>query len=313
MTKISLAMLLAIAIFSVASFGITNSGAVVLSLKQTGQTVSYTDFDDGAYQKGVAHSYTRDDDKEIVIDNITGLIWQDNNDITSMPHSEAETYCTDLVLADYSDWRLPEIEELQSIINYGNMPMVNSTFLNARNSDFWSSTIIDIYGVSSVFNIFNNGYTNTHYSPSSHFSARCVRSDNNNVKQDQLTRDDTNGIVTDANTQLQWQDNYSHYASWQDAINYCEALSLGGEDDWRLPNINELISIIDHDVNTTIRLKKIFEKRSWRLWSSTTRPIFPNLAFIVNFDHGDVSPYYYKNWREGVRCVRNVQLEAKTP
>ena len=33
---------------------------------------------------------------------------------------------------------------------------------------------------------------------------------------------------------------------WESAITYCEGLSLGNRTDWRLPNINELKSIVDY-------------------------------------------------------------------
>jgi hypothetical protein len=33
---------------------------------------------------------------------------------------------------------------------------------------------------------------------------------------------------------------------WYDAINACENLDFAGHEDWRLPNINELMSIVDH-------------------------------------------------------------------
>jgi len=50
-------------------------------------------------------------------------------------------------------------------------------------------------------------------------------------------------VITDDISQLQWQDNSDAKAikkNWFDALTYCEALSLGEEDDWRLPNIKEL-------------------------------------------------------------------------
>jgi hypothetical protein len=50
-------------------------------VKKTGQVKSYEKYDDGYYQKGADPSYTRDNEKEIVTDNLTGLMWQDNKDM----------------------------------------------------------------------------------------------------------------------------------------------------------------------------------------------------------------------------------------
>jgi len=51
----------------------------ISKLKKTGQTTSYAQFDDGEYQIGITPSYNRSGD--IVIDNITKLQWQDNEDV----------------------------------------------------------------------------------------------------------------------------------------------------------------------------------------------------------------------------------------
>ena len=69
--------------------------------------------------------------------------------------------------------------------------------------------------------------------------------------------DNGNGTVTDSATGLVWQkcSNGMNATScsgsvstltWSSAITYCEGLTLGGRSDWRLPNINELGSIIDY-------------------------------------------------------------------
>jgi len=64
-----------------------------------------------------------------------------------------------------------------------------------------------------------------------------------------------NGIVSDSATGLQWQDNeVGPMTTWQGAIDRCEALTLGPHSDWRLPNNNELKSIIDRSkVNPAIK------------------------------------------------------------
>jgi len=53
-------------------------------------------------------------------------------------------------------------------------------------------------------------------------------------------------VVTNNYSQLQWQDDSVGSAkTWREAIDYCEALTLDGLSGWRLPNINELKSIIN--------------------------------------------------------------------
>ena len=55
-------------------------------------------------------------------------------------------------------------------------------------------------------------------------------------------------IVTDSISKLQWQDDkIGKEMGWKDAIDHCEALNLGGYSDWRLPNLNELKSIVNRD------------------------------------------------------------------
>lgn len=58
--------------------------------------------------------------------------------------------------------------------------------------------------------------------------------------------DNGDGTVSDDNTGLVWQQtpDYSQY-SYDEAIAYCESLSLGDYDDWRLPEIKELYSLAD--------------------------------------------------------------------
>ena len=119
-----------------------------------------------------------------------------------------------------------------------------------------------------------------------------------------FTRDDTTKIVTDNETGLQWQDNETaSIMIWQDAINYCENLTLGDYNDWRLPNINELTSIVD-DTKVNPSLSPVFKFfASYGYWSSTTRAGSSGYAWIVSFYYG-YQYYYNKNYSSYVRCVR---------
>ena len=131
---------------------------------KTGQTISYVDHDDGDYQKGKAQSYTRNNAKEVVVDNVTGLMWQDNSDVRTVKKrwlirenykdeyddtsgDTASTYCADLSLGGYNDWRLPTRKELESILDFGTRnPSLDPVFLNflfkhpQNSQNYWTST-----------------------------------------------------------------------------------------------------------------------------------------------------------------------------
>lgn len=86
-------------------------------------------------------------------DRLTGLIWQANTHNGPMKWEDALKFCNDLIVADletfsiYDDWRLPNIRELQSLINYGRsdpaLPMPHPFVMYAGASFWWSSTTND--------------------------------------------------------------------------------------------------------------------------------------------------------------------------
>jgi len=147
------------------------------TLKKTGQTKSYTPFDDGYYQTGVTPSYTRDDSKEIVTDNITGFMWQDDSEAKTLYLSwqGAKDYCDGSTLGGYSDWRLPAVEELESIVDYGrNNPSIDPTFKNVENAWYWSSTSPSGYTYGAWVVYFNNGIVSQNNKDNNDY-LRCVR------------------------------------------------------------------------------------------------------------------------------------------
>ena len=63
--------------------------------------------------------------------------------------------------------------------------------------------------------------------------------------------DNGNGTVSDSVTGLMWQQgdgqNDDGGRTWEEALGYCENLSLGGHSDWRLPNVRELETLVAWD------------------------------------------------------------------
>ena len=114
-------------------------------------------------------------------------------------------------------------------------------------------------------------------------------------------------IVKDSVSKLEWQDNaVGSTMAWEDAITHCEELSLGGHSDWRLPNINELKSIVDRSKDYPAIVNGFENTSSNRYWSSTTYEGYKGSAWIVTFSYGYVG-YYRKGHNYYVRCVRDGQ------
>ena len=131
-----------------------------------------------------------------------------------------------------------------------------------------------------------------------------------------------NGTIIDNLTQLEWQDNYNDNngdvkkENWIEAIDYCENLTLNSKK-WRLPNIQELASLIDDtrynpSINNTFEF--IGDIYYSAYWSSTTYPYTNGRrshdAFAVYFYTGSVS-LTYKGLTIHVRCVRDIKKTEK--
>ena len=63
-------------------------------------------------------------------------------------------------------------------------------------------------------------------------------------------RDNGDGTVTDLTTGLMWQRTPAYDVDWSGAVAGARAATTGGYDDWRLPTIKELYSLIDFSGRT---------------------------------------------------------------
>jgi len=120
-------------------------------------------------------------------------------------------------------------------------------------------------------------------------------------------RNNTNGIVTDNATKLQWQDNTSSQKkNWLSAKEYCATLNLNGGN-WRLPTVYELKSIVDYSQNNPPINKTAFKYlKAVPYWSSTAFAGDSTLAWSVNFfKDGIGSASQRTNKHIRVKCVRN--------
>jgi hypothetical protein len=108
--------------------------------------------------------------------------------------------------------------------------------------------------------------------------------------------DNGDGTVTDTCTGLMWQKETADvngdgqstdvdFVPWCDALRYCESLELAGHDDWRLPNVRELQSIVDYG-RVDPAIDPVFGALSSVYWSSTSFAGSPDVALLVHFIYG---------------------------
>lgn len=134
-------------------FGVAGTYPVA-AVPKTGRTTSYGTRDDGALQKGVPLPSPRftDNGNGTVTDNLTRLIWLKNAGCLAGGNwagalTAANTLNTgECGLTDGSaqgDWRLPNVRELFSLIDFGRfqpaLPL-GHPFLNVSWTNYWSST-----------------------------------------------------------------------------------------------------------------------------------------------------------------------------
>ncbi len=301
-----------------------NASKGAFKLPDTGQTTCYDNAGTGISCAGTGQdgeydvnpmSYT-DNGDGTVTDNNTGLMWQQQDDgntynwyqasgtYDSTYNPASEDVCGSLSLGGYTDWRLPAKKELISIIYYG-IPFTGPpTFSIEPQAVYWSSTAYAMDPSWKWFVDFSNGTLN--YDNSSSMYVRCARG--GHFPAESLT-DDGDGTVTDNNTGLMWQQADPGSMAWDQALSYCNGLSLGGHTDWRLPNIREIESLsADTMGNPSIDTAFFPNAVAASYWSSTTYTSSPGYKWGAYFYNGGSSilsnmcnflcqPFY-------VRCVR---------
>ncbi|MEI6753398.1 MAG: DUF1566 domain-containing protein [Paludibacter sp.] len=260
-----------------------------------------------------------------ITDLVTGLMWQqspDNNCDGVINHDDKVSYdaavsgASKYRLGGHSDWRLPTIKELYSLIEFigldpnvqattsvGLTPFIDSTYFKFGYGDvpagdriidgnFVSSTksvsktcgeaVDPVFGVNFAdgrikgYPIVFPGKLTTNV-----FYFRYVRG-NSNYGINKFSNNG-NGTISDAATGLMWmQDDSGKGMNWQDALSYAENKDFAGYTDWRLPDTKELESIVDYT-----RSPKTTN-------SAAINPLF-NCTKITNEAGKDDYPFYWSS------------------
>ncbi len=102
-----------------------------------------TNYQVRAVRGGIKKEGFADNGDGTVTDNGTGLMWYQTT-AGPMTWTGALDYCETLDAAGHTDWRLPTVKELASIIdNTKSSPAIDTTIFPGASSWYWTSTVFD--------------------------------------------------------------------------------------------------------------------------------------------------------------------------
>jgi len=115
-----------------------------------------------------------------VTDKATGLMWQSADDGTRRNWQDSLAYAEDANFAGYSDWRMPNIKELQSIVKYGRgvgvWPAIDTNFFTISGDNtindpmwVWSSTTQGDFKYTATYISFGKAFSKKNSSATEYY------------------------------------------------------------------------------------------------------------------------------------------------
>jgi hypothetical protein len=226
-----------------------------------------------------------------VTDDVTGLMWIQNDNSTPQGKDAACAYCEDLVFAGYEDWRAPTIKELQTIVDYGyDSPAIDGSVFDIATvgNQYWSSTPLPsipsfAWGIYTSSGIVDSLWSNSYI--------RCVRG---NVLETTFVANGDGETVTSSNGLVWSKQTSDSNMSWEDANAYCNTLEAGGmSEGWFLPTVEELGTLVAYDRVNPAADTSFFEVAagSAYYWTATEQAgSTGNNAWQIKFENGYIAP-----------------------
>ena len=262
-------------------------------------------------KRGLVRSGETGETYEFVLDENTGLKWIVFDEWVS--HSKAESNCADLTYGGHV-WRLPTVKEFLSISDHDRFASASNEyyFRNWGNWAYWAAEHNQSSDDENNFWVYNSDeaslmtYTSyTQGGSGSSWTFACVSGEEYgkvNAENYEIRTINGNEVVFDSSTNLLWQKASKPVNSWKDALAYCQNLEYAGYSDWRLPNKNELVTIVDY--SKADPASSFPGMTSDTLISSTFAVTYGGAdnAIAVHMEDGSIDDIYSEI---SVRCVRS--------
>ena len=272
----------------------------ILKWPDTGQIISYTNVkgEDSDYMINTPAWRVRS--PQTVEDKVTGLIWQ-RTDGGEMSFDAAKRYADTMTLDGEKGWRLPTLLEALSIVNMdrNNPALDTSAFTNTR-AEYWWTSQEQPSNTTRVWVTNSGGGMGPHLKTETisaggtkKYHARLVKSGSVPPTVEHFT-DNGDSTITDNVTGLMWQKFPSRDSMpWETALTRAEEARIAGHDDWRLPNLKELGSLVDITRNAPAS-PTLFTMQSLRYWTSTAQFKQTANAWFVDFQNSGLTSYAAK-------------------
>lgn len=268
---------------------------------------------------------------DCVTDQVTGLQWQ-QADAAAATVADAQALASAAnaaSLCGHDDWRLPSTQELLSLVD-GGVPSgarIDPTFA-AGAEGTWAAepAAVDTRAQWLVDFAFGVATYDTATNPlAKPYRARLVRGDADTADcdADDARYTAAGGTVTDARTGLMWMacadglggsdcatGSATSYATYAAALARAAAVNASatdglGHDDWRVPNRNELASLVNRACRAPAIQRSAFPGTpSASFW--TASPLVAGFAWYVDFTEGEMAPGGFNGDRV-LRLVRGGQ------
>jgi len=187
--------------------------------------------------------------QSIYFDKTTNLHISDEKNQPKLNWNDGIEYCKNLELSGYDDWYLPTINEMASFEDRSNLKsFLKKELKHTNREDYWSSTqdaVTSEYAWSQ--GLMYKAYNHTHNKKDKKY-IRCVRSDNKKIEKDFYFR--YKDTVINYSKNIMWEDTNNSKnltLDYNSSIQYCKNLKLNGYEDWKLPSINTLRTLVDYD------------------------------------------------------------------
>jgi len=242
----------------------------------------------------------------VVLDRVTGLMWQRVVGAQQFTFADAKQHCTDLSLAGFDDWRLPSRLELVSIVDNSRIqPAINvAAFPDTPSDWFWTATPVGGNAEAAWYVYFYFGYPQAEL-VSNQFSVRCVRTAESRTRA--ATHYDVGSeTVRDRGTGLIWQRTITQKPlSFEEAQTYCAAVELDGRGGFRAPSLPELLTLVDERAVDAPKIdREAFpDTPAEAFWSSSYFGGIAGQSWQVYFDRGN-GLYGLPSSLFRVRCVK---------